>query len=453
MRMKNFLKIAFFAVAAMTAATGVSTACSSSDERKGSGKKTEQLAITLHANDGTGLTRVEKVDAGKPMPEPQWMPDCKAGYTFGGWFVDEACSAEFDFATVIDAPQTLYAGYSRDIVLRDRGMVSRVTGASLSEETLPNPNLTHERYSLGGTDLGIIWEIAEGRYGLFFGDSYGPDFVPVPGGGPGGARDWRSNVLAFSENTDLENGLVFSRMLTDPSSPGRACEIVPRPGDRAFTPIPTAAIALDGVQYLHYMYWQVGTDDAPENYSSLYRSSDEGRTWESCRERIVFDRSSNFGMVAYAKRGGWCYMVGTHIGRGTSARLARFRYGDILDKEKYEYWNGYQRRWIRGNEQSATVILDGTVGEMSVTYLEKFGRWLALYFDAEQYAVCYRSAARLNGPWSEERVLASGWVYPQLYGSYVHPASAASDELFYTMSEWQPYNVFLMKAKVDYAVE
>lgn len=109
----------------------------------------------------------------------------------------------------MENPLTLYAGYSRDIVLSDKGKLARVMGASFEGETLPNPNLTHENYSLGGTDLGIIWEISEGRYGVFFGDSYGPDFVPVPGGGPGGARDWRSNLLAFTENTDLDNGLVL----------------------------------------------------------------------------------------------------------------------------------------------------------------------------------------------------------------------------------------------------
>lgn len=445
-------RIACLASAGIALAGAVSPACSSDGGTPGGAEPT-QIEITLFANDGTGLNRVERVTPGVPMPEPAWVPPCRTGCTFGGWFTDEACTVPFDFDAVVEKPLTLYAGYSRDIVLSDKGMLARVTGASLEGETLPNPNLTHENYSLGGTDLGIIWEISEGRYGVFFGDSYGPDFVPVPGGGPGGARDWRSNVLAFTENTDLDNGLVFTGMLTDPANPKRACEVVPRPGDRAFTPIPTAAICLDGVQYMHYMYWQVGTDDAPENYSSISRSEDGGRSWMDCKDRIVFDRTSGFGMIGYARRDGYCYMVGTHIGRSTSARLARFRHADILNREKYEYWNGYQRRWIKNDERAATVILDGTVGELSVTYLEKYGRWVVLYFDAEKYAVCYRSAARLNGHWSEERVLVSGRDYPQLYGSYIHPASTGSDTLYYTLSEWQPYNVFLMKAGVAYAGE
>lgn len=448
--MKKPLGIISLALLFALPANTMTQSCSPAAQGKTDDGKTGLVEITLSANDGTGFSRVEKVAAGAPMPEPAWRPDCSSGYTFGGWYTDQACTCEYDFDRPVDGPLTLYAAFSRDIVLTDEGMIARVTGASLAGETLPNPNLTDEMYNLGGTDLGIIWEISEGRYGLFFGDSYGSDFRPVPGGGPGSARDWRSNVLAFSEDTVLDDGLEFSGMLTDPANPTRACAIVPRSGDRAFTPIPTAAICLDGVQYMHYMYWQVGTDDAPENYASIYCSHDDGRNWTSCKERIVFDRTSDFGMIAYAKRDGWCYMVGTHIGRSSSARLARFRHACILDKARYEYWNGHRRRWVSNDEKSATVILDGTVGELSVIYLEKFNRWLALYFDAEQYAVCYRSAARLNGHWSEERILASGSAYPQLYGSYIHPATADSDHLFYTMSEWQPYNVFLMKAKVDY---
>ena len=411
----------------------------------------ETVAVTLKDNRDPGESREMQVVRGERMPEPEWIPASPAGCTFGGWHVDPACTAPFDFDQPVTGPLTLYASYSRDICLIDQGMVARVTGRSLEEERhLPNPNQTDVRWGLGGTDLGIIWEIAPGRYGLFFGDSYGPDFVPVAGGGPGPAGDWRSNVLAYSEDSDLSDGLTFSGMAADPNNAGRAREIIPRENYRLFTSIPTAAIALDGVQYVHYMYWQGGTDFDPLNYSSIYRSLDDGATWESCRDRIEFDEDSNFGMVGYATREGdpYCYMVGTHIGRSRSAYLARFRYGDILDRSAYEYWNGTTRRWVQGDEHEATVVLNGTVGELSVMWLEKYQRWIVLYFDQEKYAICYRSAARINGEWSEERILVSGADYPQLYGSYIHPASADSDELYYTMSEWVPYNVYLMRTSI-----
>ena len=49
----------------------------------------------------------------------------------------------------------------------------------------------------------------------FLGDTFGYDFKPNPANpGPNGGS-WRSNVLAFSEDNDLEDGLSFSNMATD----------------------------------------------------------------------------------------------------------------------------------------------------------------------------------------------------------------------------------------------
>lgn len=44
--------------------------------------------------------------------------------------------------------------------------------------------------------------------------------------------------------------------------------------------------------------------------------------------------------------------------------------------------------------------------------------------------------------------LANGREYAQLYGSYIHPLSVTGDNLYFTMSMWMPYNVFLMKAEL-----
>ena len=248
------------------------------------GDNPEKVTITLMPQDGINLSRQEDVAKGEVASEPAYIPNGRKGYTFAGWCKDEEGKEPFDFAnTVIEEDMTLYASYSRDIVLTDRGKVSRVTGASLSGEGLANPNNTHIRWNLGGTDLGIIWDMSNGEYGILFGDSYGSDFRPV-GGGPGPASDWRSNVLAFSDNTDLENGLKFKSMLVSKSKPDRALPVIERENYFAFTYIPTAAIELNGKQYMHYMYWEVGTTiRADQNYSSLYCSEDYGQTWSSCR--------------------------------------------------------------------------------------------------------------------------------------------------------------------------
>ena len=427
------------------------------------GDNPEKVTITLMPQDGINLSRQEDVAKGEVASEPAYIPNGRKGYTFAGWCKDEECTQPFDVTTTaIEEDITLYASYSRDIILTDKGKVSRVTGASLSGESFPNPNNTHIQWNLGGTDLGIIWEMSNGEYGILFGDSYGSDFKPA-GGGPGPASDWRSNVLAFSDTTDLENGLKFKSMLVSQSRPDRALPVIERENYFAFTYIPTAAIELNGKQYMHYMYWEVGTTiRADQNYSSIYCSEDYGQTWTSCRGKISFDTDSYFAMVGYAKKPGdeYCYMLGAQSGRGyrkSTAKVARFKYDDILDKSKYEFWNGGKRQWIRGKESQATTVLDGTVGELSVMYLEEYDRFLTLYFDSDKYAVCYRSAARMQGPWSSERVLCSGHDarYAQLYGSYIHPLSAkkGSDKIYWTISQWQPYNVFFMEADVDFATE
>jgi hypothetical protein len=324
--------------------------------------------------------------------------------------------------------------------------ISRITGKTLPNEFIPNPNKTDELYNVGGTDLGIIWDMENGSYGLFFGDTYGRSFKPA-GGGPGPAGNWRSNVLAFSNDTDLDDGLSFSNMALD--SNGNAREIAfsakNTSGNGDYTAIPTGAIRADGVDYLHYMNIRTW-DGWVTNYSSLYSSNDNGITWKRCNE-VLFSSNSNFGQVAYAKKDGYVYMMGTPTGRDGSACLARIPEKSMLKKSDYEYWNK-QEGWVKGNENAATVVVEGKVGEASLMYHQKFKRWIFTYLDADKYALIYRDAPDITGPWAPEKVLVYSKDYPALYGSFMHPGKASEDKLYFTMSQWDPYNVFLMRANM-----
>lgn len=71
-----------------------------------------------------------------------------------------------------------------------------------------------------------------------------------------------------------------------------------------------------------------------------------------------------------------------------------------------------------------------------------------LNFNADRYNITMRTAEDITGPWSEPYELANGREYAQLYGSYIHPLSVTGDNLYFTMSMWMPYNVFLMKAEL-----
>ncbi len=343
----------------------------------------------------------------------------------------------------------LHVERSRGLKPFDLSRVSRVTGRSLPGETFPNPNHTDSRFDVGCTDLGIVWEMGNGEFGIFFGDTDGKNFSPTPNGGGNGGH-WRSNVLAFSDDTDLSDGLYIHGMVTKPNDAFVAETIIPSAhitdGTGSFTTIPTGAIHANGAEYVHYMDVRMwGTPGRWEtNFSELYSSTDHGRNWQRHRE-VVFSSNSNFAMVAYAKKDGYVYMVGTPSGRFGAARLARFAEEDILKPSNYEYLSDGMN-WTKGSERAAIPIFDAPVGEISLAYNSHFNKWIVTYLNEHRAEIVMRYAHQVSGPWSAEYTLVSGWDYPALYNAYIHPLSNDSDELYFLMSLWHPYNVFLMKA-------
>jgi hypothetical protein len=347
--------------------------------------------------------------------------------------------------------QNLSIDNRRGLVFDKVTRTARVTGRMMNSDAgIYNPNMTDIDYNVGGTDLGIIWEMDKGKYGIFFGDTFGNDFIPNPSApGPNGGS-WRSNVLAFSEDNDMEDGLTFSGMATD--ARGYAREIVygakNSSGNGDWTSIPTAAIRANGIDYVHYMNIRNWTGWVT-NHSGLYYSVDNGQNWDKS-DKITWSSNSNFGQAGYYKKDGYVYMVGTETGRFSNPRLARFKEKDIENKAAYEYWNGAEKNWIKGDEARADNLFQDTVGELSVIYSDKFDTWILTYFCEQRYNISVRIAKDISGPWSEPIELANGRDYPQLYGSYIHPVSADSDNLYFLMSMWMPYNVFLMKAEMEF---
>lgn len=332
--------------------------------------------------------------------------------------------------------------------IRNVERIARITGKSITGESFPNPNNTSVEWNVGGTDLGIIWEMNPGKYGIFFGDTYGRDFSPDPSNpGPNGTS-WRSNVLAFSDDNNLEDGLTFSSMVSDEK--GTAREIIyggkDTSGNGDWTSIPTAAVNANEADYVHYFNLKSWTGWIT-NYSGLYKSVDDGQTWTKCEE-VSFSSNSNFGQAGYFKKDGYVYMIGTQTGRASKAKLARFPEPDIEKQAKYEYWNATAGQWITGEENEASVIIDDKVGELSFIFNETLQKWVIAYFSADRYNITMRTADDVTGPWSDPYELASGKEYPQLYGSFFHPLSVTGNTLYFTMSIWMPYNVFLMKVEV-----
>lgn len=333
-------------------------------------------------------------------------------------------------------------------------MVSRVTGQENNgHDGLPAVqftvnNNTGTQYNVGGTDLGIVWEIAPGFYGLFFGDTFGNDFQPnFSAPGPNGGA-WRSNVLLFSDDTDLSDGLRISGAAMD--TWGHARQIVQSAhntsGTGDYTSIPTAAVHANGKEYVHFFNLKTW-DGWVTNYSGMYRSSDGGGSWNPVGT-IRWGGESFFGQVGFCNIGdGYVYMVGTQSGRDSKPRLARVRETDIEVQSKYEFWNG--STWKQGDENAAVTLIDDQAGELSVAYLPEFEKWVILYFNGPRYEITMRYADNVTGPWSGPMTVASGLTYPQLYGSFIHPLSLQEGgKLYFIMSMWLPYNTYLMSVDV-----
>jgi hypothetical protein len=75
--------------------------------------------------------------------------------------------------------------------------------------------------------------------------------------------------------------------------------------------------------------------------------------------------------------------------------------------------------------------------------------WLATHLDEHRAAIVLRSAPELTGPWREPVVLVSGRDYPGLYGGYLHPWAVDGPDIYFTLSQWNRYNVLLMRATLD----
>lgn len=64
-----------------------------------------------------------------------------------------------------------------------------------------------------------------------------------------------------------------------------------------------------------------------------------------------------------------------------------------------------------------------------------------------------READHLWGPWTAPHTLVRAKDYPQLYGAFMTPSFLRDNgrTLFFVMSQYGPYNTFIMRAQLTYA--
>jgi hypothetical protein len=295
-------------------------------------------------------------------------------------------------------------------------------------------NDTDAEYGIHGTDLGSSFLYNDQLY-IVFGDTFGP-----------AGTDWRSNVLAISSDDDPSDGITFDRFIED--RPGHAGELLPsRKIDfEEITVIPTYGVAVGDRLFLHYMsvehwgdpgYWDLGS-------AGWAYSDDAGETWTKDPD-AVFPGDTNWGQVAIEEHEGHLYLFGIPGGRYGDLKLARVVPEQLLDIGAYEYWDG--AGW-EGTPETAAVLVEGSIGELSVRWNSHSGRWLMMYLIDDMGQIVVRTAQDLTGPWDEPRVAVRSVEYPALYAPYMLPKWNDGPDIYFLMSLFGPYNVWLMKTSI-----
>ncbi|WP_307817237.1 DUF4185 domain-containing protein [Nocardia acididurans] len=313
-------------------------------------------------------------------------------------------------------------------------------------------NRTDMRWSVDGTDLGLMWETKPGEVAVVFGDTFGKGWEPIGGGT--GDQDWRSNVIGYSTDTDLSDGLTLDTFAQD--SRCHAAEILASRKINNFeiTTIPTSGFALGDRQYLTYMSvarWSKVPGMWWTNLGGLAWSDDNGSTWTKsqwAQWHNLFGLG-RFQVATMVPHGDHVYMFGTPNGRMGVIGLARVPKDQILNKTAYQYWiNGTWEPANGPGEWLATPLVSGTASELAIRYDAASGLWQMIYLDVTTNRMVLRTATEPQGTWTDPVTLVTADDYPSLYGGFIHPWSSGND-LYFAMSTWNAYNVFLMRAVID----
>ncbi|MCX6471069.1 DUF4185 domain-containing protein [Williamsia herbipolensis] len=343
--------------------------------------------------------------------------------------------------------------------------VAWVTGAK-------SPNNTEARFGISGTDLGIAWDNGTGQTLMAFGDTFGNCNAA--------GQQWRHNLILRTTDTNPADGVtigngvpgdVRSGAVVGSGAPTFATESIPalEIAGVEVTTIPTAAIAIDGKQYMNYMsvrQWG-GPGRWVTNSSAIAVSSDNGQTWATQPQTVrlnlpvtvpgveqVDDSNGKYQQNAYLRGHDdpYIYQYGTPNGRFGAAFLCRFLPGNILDLSKYQYYTGDSdptKTWSPDTTKSKAVVTE-PVSELSVAWNNRLQRYVMLYGNETTGNLVMRTATAPQGPFSAPTTLLTSQQLGGVYAPYIYPSNGGNDQyLYFTASRWLDYNVMMMRTDLS----
>ena len=229
------------------------------------------------------------------------------------------------------------------------------------------------------------------------------------------------------------------------------------------TVIPTGGIYDPANKSIYLFYMSIKNWGAPGhwdvNYSGLAVSKDNEKNWEKLKD-VTWPGTSNFAQISICRanespkyhNSSDVYLFGIPGGRFGGVKLMKTTITHLQDPHTYLYYYGIDEngvpRWGT-NIKKAVQIIEPPVGENSVMYDKYLGLWIITYLNEYTHNIEIRSAKEPWGPWSSAQTLVSASNFPALYGPFMNPKYILDNGriIYFTMSQWGPYSVFLMGAE------
>ena len=353
--------------------------------------------------------------------------------------------------------------------------VEQLVGDTDAQSKQPTASQTASRYGIQGTDLGYSFE-HNGQTVFLFGDTVG-----ASGG----------DVVGFSDATD-PNAPMSLNFVT--GADGQYLRVEPPGISMGPNEVPVGGISLNGS-----MFVAVKTHVTPGKQTDetvLTRYDDGAKTFQPLRSISKLPdghfitlslRLAPQGLPGLPTDQPYVLMFGTGHYRHSSAYLAAVPAASFDTGAGTVYYAGQTAgipMWDPSESKSEPIILDDTIGDISVTFVPQLGLWVSLYDSRSPLGIVARYSMQPWGPWSGPQLV---FDRKAGYGSFIHDPSRSKDDglagpvimqdkpaqrvaggmyapyiidrftqvagdtltLQYVMSTWNPYVVVRMKSSLQ----
>ncbi len=367
----------------------------------------------------------------------------------------------------------------------DQPSLTWIPGSSVKLEQLigdqdyqtraPTLSLTNTNYKVAGTDLGYSFE-HRNQLVFLFGDTLNFN---------------AGDTMAFITSGSPDTGLTLTFFTKSDHS-----TLLVQPPGVAMGPfeVPDSGISIADKAYVVCKTNHSSDANNPTDKSVLTKFDDSADTFTVLRTISQLPGGRFTEMQLKEVPAGFVgpqpeiVMWGSGIYRQSDVYLATVPVSSFETGTGTQYFAGLtagQPTWTNQEQAAVPVVLDGTVGNVSVTYASSLGLWLMTYDSRAPLTkgIVFRYASAPWGPWSDAQVIFDPKRDDAL-GHFIHDPSIVPDDgldgptiggndphttaggdyapyvlerftrvdgskltIYYVMSTWNPYTVVLMRSQ------